>query len=269
MERNYLLLVSCVILLFISGSSCSKEKERFDKIILSKLPGKITYASNYGGHLQGITTDYDDFLFWSHTTQIVKTDLKGTILKIIDVPTHHGDLTFYRNKLYVAVNLGKFNEEPGLADSWIYIYDADDLSFIKKVPVPEVVHGAGGIAIHNNQAMVVGGLPNLPSYIKNIVYEYDLEFNLKKIHFLETGYTRLGIQTAAWFDGFWYFGCYESEQNPEGKVLKARISETGSLVLDDTYDMNMSHGIIGLEKDKFLCSNKSLDHMAMVVTLKH
>jgi len=263
------LLFYCVILMCISSISCSKEKEGFDKYILAQFPEKITYASDYGGHLQGITTDYDDFIFWSHTTQIVKTDLKGAILRIIDVPTHHGDLAFYRNKLYVAVNLGKFNEEPGLADSWIYIYKADDLSFIRKVPIPEVVHGAGGIAIHNNQAMVVGGLPNLSSYMKNIVYQYDLEFNLKRIHYLETGYTRLGIQTAAWFNGFWYFGCYESVQNPEGKVLKVSMSENGRLILADTFDMNMSHGIIGLEKDKFLCSNKSMNHMAMVVTLKH
>jgi hypothetical protein len=84
-------------------------------------------------------------------------------------------------------------------------------------------------------------------YEKNFVYEYDARFNLKKIHELESGPTRLGIQTAAWFKGFWYFGCYASEAHPDGVVLKAEMAANGYLQLVDSYGMDMSYGLIGLQ----------------------
>ncbi len=214
-----------------------------------------------------MTTDYDKYLFWSHTTQVVKTDLEGNVLKTIDVPTHYGDLAYFNRKIYVAVNFGKFNEEPGLSDSWIYVYKASDLSFIEKHPVPEVVHGAGGIAIHNDRAMVVGGLPALPKYTGNFVYEYDMNFNLRRIHILESGYTRLGIQTADWSDGYWYFGCYSSADNPNGKVLKAEMDENDLLKLVAMYDRDMSYGLIGLGEGRFLYSKSSLNRKAAKLSL--
>ena len=257
------------ILLFISFilPNCISESASFNESGLSQLPDTISYSSDYGGHLQGMTTDYDKYLFWSHTTQVVKTDLIGNVLKTIDVPTHYGDLAYYNREVYVAVNFGKFNEEPGLADSWIYVYKASDLSFIEKHPVPEVVHGAGGIAIHNDRAMVVGGLPALPKYTSNFVYEYDMNFNLRRIHILESGYTRLGIQTAAWSGGYWYFGCYSSPDNPNGKVLKAEMDENDRLKLVSMYDLDMSYGLIGLGEDRFLYSNSSLNRKAAKLSL--
>ena len=244
-----------IAILFVS---CTSGPSGFPDSVLLEIPDTITYSSEYGGHLQGITTDYKNYLFWSHTTQVVKTDLKGNVLKTIDVPTHYGDLAWYRNKIYVAVNFGKFNEEPGLADSWIYVYRASDLGFIEKFPVPVVVHGGGGIAIHDDRAMVVGGLPALPKYMSNFVYEYDMNFNLQRTHILESGYTRLGIQTAAWSDGYWYFGCYSSPGNPDGKVLKAELDEEGRLKLVQMYDLDMAYGLIGLGNGRFLYSNSSL-----------
>jgi hypothetical protein len=239
-----------VLALSVFMFSCGKERSAsFDE----RTSDTISYASDYGGHLQGMTTDYRNYIYWSHTTQIVKTDLNGNIVSRIDVPTHHGDLAYYKDRIYVAVNFGKFNEAPGLADSWVHVYRADDLGFIKKYPVPEAVHGAGGIAIHNDVAMVVGGLP--PGNNVNFIYEYDMEFNLKKLHRLPSGYTYLGIQTATWFDGYWYFGCYASPHNPEGKVLKASMNEKGELELAGMYDKDMSYGIIGLKDNLFLCSS--------------
>lgn len=265
MEKNKVnsfLIISTLFFINILLSLCTPTRTQFPDSVLSIIPDTITYSSEYGGHLQGITTDYKNSLFWSHTTQVVKTDLKGSVLKTIDVPTHYGDLAYYNGKVYIAVNFGKFNEEPGLADSWIYVYKASDLGFIEKFPVPEVVHGAGGIAIHDDRAMIVGGLPALPEYVRNFVYEYDLNFHLQRIHILESGYTRLGIQTAAWSDGYWYFGCYSSPDNPNGKVLKTEPDKEGRLKLVKMYDLDMAYGLIGLGNGRFLYSNSSLKRRA-------
>jgi len=232
---------------------------------LSGLPSEIKYAGTYGGHLQGFTTDYKSALYWSHTTQLVKTDFSGKVLIVTDVPSHHGDPDYYGGRVYVAVNLGRFNEEPGLADSWVYIYDAKDLSFIKKYPVPEVVYGAGGIAIHDKKVMIVGGLPASGGYAKNPVYEYNLDFELQKVHWLESGYTYKGIQIATYCNGSWYFGCYgNSEKQVKPVILKAKLVD-GNLSLVKIFDLDYSHGMIGLGGNKWLVSNKAFDKKAKIV----
>ena len=203
----------------------------------------INCPGSYDGHQQGMATDGKNAIFWSHTTQLAKTDMHGNLLKVIDVPSHHGDMDYYDQKVYVAVNLGGFNGN-GQSDSWVYVYDAKDLSFISKHPVPELVFGAGGIAIHNGRFIVVGGLPT--DYQENYVYEYDSNFNFKKRHTIKSGHTAVGIQTAAWFKGYWWFGCYGMPDNP------GLLKTDDSFNLVATYDLNFSFGIIGINGDKFL-----------------
>ena len=176
-------------------------------LLLSNIcKGQVVCPGAYGGHLQGITTDKTNAIYWSFTTHLVKTDLKGELLVKIVVPTHHGDLTFHDEKIYVAVNLGKFNKEAGDAKSWIYVYDSKKLDLISKHNIPEVVHGAGGMDYHKNHFFVVGGLPK--GYKENYVYEYDKEFIFIKKHTIKSGYTLMGIQTACYAQGCWWFGCY-------------------------------------------------------------
>lgn len=42
----------------------------------------------------------------------------------------------------------------------------------------------------------------------NHLYEHDTEFRLLAHHELESGHTHLGIQTATYAEGHWWFGCY-------------------------------------------------------------
>lgn len=250
-------------------SSCSSSyKHRFDESTLKTIPKEIPYPKTYDGHLQGMATNFDNYIFWSHTQQLVKTDLKGNVLEEIDVENHHGDLEYYQGKVYVAVNFGNFNEEPGLADSWVYVYDAKDLAFIEKYPTPEVVHGAGGMAIHNDRVMIVGGLPEKGDYNVNPVYEYDLNLNFVKRHDIESGYTYKGIQTACYFNNYWYFACYGSTRvGVVPKVLKVKENESGDLIFEKSFDLNMSYGMIGLENEEFIISSGDLDKKAIRMKL--
>lgn len=177
----------------------------------------------YPYHLQGVCVG-EGAIYWSFTTVLVKTDLEGTVLKRVPAVNHQGDLCITDGTVYVAVNLGKFNDPEGNADSWVYAYDAEDLSLLAKHEVQEVYHGAGGIGIRDGHFYVVGGLPD--GVEENYVYEYDGGFDFVEKHVIESGHTHLGIQTAAFAHGRWWFGCYgdpaellvtDAEFNMEGR----------------------------------------------------
>ena len=168
---------------------------------------RVNCPGDYKGHLQGIVRDDQGNIFWSFTTVLVKTDSGGKETGRVDVPNHYGDLTFHNGKVYVAVNHGKFNQEPGAADSWVYVHDAATLALLGKHAVPEAVHGAGGMEWHAGKFYVVGGLP--ATHEDNYVYEYTEDFKFVKRHVIESGQTFLGIQTVCrGNDGTWWFGCY-------------------------------------------------------------
>lgn len=201
----------------------------------------------YPQHLQGVCIG-DDSIFWCFTTVLVKTDQAGRVLKQIDVATHHGDLCFHDGKVFVAVNFAKFNRAEGGGDSWIYVYSADDLSLVAKHPVPEVFHGAGGIAYHDGKFIVVGGLP--PAVEENYAYQYDKDFRFMKRHVLKSGYTLMGIQTAAFADGNWWFGCYGKPSS----LLKA----DESLQKVERFEFDCSVGIVPLGEGRFLVGRDSM-----------
>lgn len=205
----------------------------------------VVCEGTYAGHLQGVCTDNESAIYWSFTTTLAKTDRDGQILKQVPVGNHHGDACFHDGKVYVAVNFGRFNDPDGNADSWVYVYDADDLSLVAKHETQQVVHGAGGIAYHDGKFIVVGGLPD--GVEVNYLYEFDSEFNFVKKHLLKSGWTRLGIQTATFADGQWWFGCYGSP-----KIL---------LVVDENfenvkrYEFDCSLGIVPIGKTRFLVAS--------------
>lgn len=195
----------------------------------------------YRHHLQEVCVD-DGAIYWCFTTTLVKTDLKGTVLKQVPVANHHGDLCVHDGKVYVAVNLGRFNRPAGQADSWVYVYNAETLEEIDRHETQEVVHGAGGIAYHDGKFIVIGGLPEGTE--ENYLYEYDESFTFTKRHILPSGYTRLGIQTATFNNDRWWFGCYGSE---------LLVTDT-EFNLKGKYKFNCSLGIEGLPDGRFLAA---------------
>ena len=198
----------------------------------------------YQHHLQGICAD-KDALYWCFTTQLVKTDLSGKLLKKVPVANHHGDLCLHGGKLFVAVNLGKFNDPKGNADSWVYVYDASDLSFVAKHETQEVFHGAGGIGNQNGHFFVVGGLPD--GVEENYVYEYDAKFKFLQKLVVKSGHTHLGIQTATFANNRWWFGCYGTP-----KIL---LVTDASFKPVGRHEYDCSLGIVGLPDGRFLSAS--------------
>ena len=193
----------------------------------------ISCEGIYPQHLQGFCLDEQGTIYWSFTTRLVKTDRQGKVLRQIIVGDHHGDLCHHDGKLYVAVNFGRFNDLQERADSWVYVYNAITPPMVTKHKTPELIYGAGGMAYHDGQFIVIGGLPE--SLQENYLYQYDSSFKFLKKHVLKTGYTNLGIQTAAFIDGDWWFGCYGT------KLLKT----DSSFRLLATYPSSADLGIAG------------------------
>lgn len=201
-----------------------------------------TCEGSYKRHVQGICTDGQGAIYWSWTESIVKTDRQGKILKQVPAPDHQGDLCYVEGKLYVAVNLGKFNQPAGAADSWVFVYDGETLAELARHPVPEVVHGAGGMAHRDGHFFIIGGLP--PGVEENVVYEYDAAFKLVQRHVLASGYTLMGIQTVAYADGAWWFGCY----GKPAVLLRA----DDQFHLTGRWEFNAAVGIAALGQGRFL-----------------
>ena len=209
----------------------------------------VSCEGTYKLHLQGVCTNERDAIYWSWTDVLVKTDAEGRVLQQVKVASHHGDLCHHEGRVYVAVNLGKFNEAPGKADSWVYVYDADTLAEVAKHPVPEVVHGAGGMAFRNGKFYVIGGLP--AEVNENYVYEYDAGFKFQKRHVIASGHTDKGIQTVTFAEGAWWFGCY-------GKpTILLRADE--DFKFSGRWEFNASVGIVGLGNGEFLIGVNTKD----------
>jgi hypothetical protein len=224
--------------------------------------GAAACEGSYPRHLQGICTNDRDAIYWCWTDALVKSDSQGRILKQVPVANHHGDLCYHAGRVYVATNLGKFNRPASEADSWVYVYDGDTLTELAKHPVPELAHGAGGMAYHDGKFILVGGLP--PGVNENYAYEYDASFQFVKRHVIASGYTLMGIQTVAQADGAWWFGCY----GKPAVLLRAddKFQFTGK------WEFNASVGIAPISGGRFLIAQntpvKGKGHAAKVFIAK-
>lgn len=226
-----------LLLLFFTATVCRADDQ--------SLPfADVLCEGDYQHHLQGVCTNDRDVLYWSFTTELVKTDAEGHRLLSVPVANHHGDLCFHDGRIFVAVNLGRFNDPQGNADSWVYVYDADSLKLLVKHSSAEVFHGAGGIGVRDGRFYVVGGLPD--GVEENYVYEYDDRFQFQRRHIIHSGWTKLGIQTATWHDGAWWFGCYGSP-----KIL---LKTDESFRMLGRYEFDASLGIIGVGRNRLLAA---------------
>jgi len=85
-------------------------------------------------------------------------------------------------------------------------------------------------------------------------YEYDPQFMFVKKHVIKSGHTHLGIQTAAFHDGQWWFGCYGGP-----KIL---LVTKADLKMEGRFEFDCSLGIVGIGNGTLLigrgsCSQES------------
>lgn len=247
MSSRSLILFSLLLLFLVSFksdlSTLSKDApEGYKKM------GVVYCEGKYRQHLQGIALG-NNSIYWSLTTELVRTDEKGKFLKKVEVPYHHGDLTHVDGKIYVAVGFGKWNHIDGLADSWVYVYDANDLSEVARHKTSEMVYGAGGIAFHKNRFLVVGRLP--AQVDENYIYEYDRDFKFLKRHTVSSGHTHLGVQTIEFHDRLFWLGCY-------GDTKLITVDENFNVRGKDVFDASL--GIASKSsKELWVSSNSGSD----------
>lgn len=222
--------------------------------------GGVALSGVYAGHLQGVCTNDRDAIYWSMTTSLVKTDTTGAVVRQIPVPGHHGDLCHVDGRIYVAVNLGLFNDPQKRADSWVYVYDAGDLSLLVRHAVPDLVYGAGGVAFGDGRFIVVGGLPE--GAAQNQVYAYGPDFQAAQAITLKTAPTFKGLQTAAYSDGHWWFGCYG---RPEFTEVLIRTDHAFGAA--QVFAFDASTGLVPLDGGAFLVARAACGKESCVARL--
>jgi len=225
--QKFMMIVVSAVVLSLLGQASDAERPG----------GVLRCPGTYEGHLQGIAVDTEGNIYWSFTVALVKTDALGTLLWKSVVPDHHGDLWVDGSTVYAAVNHRAVHGEPGKRDSWIYAYKTDDLSLLWKKKVSEVVSGAGALTKREGHFFIASGRL-LRKSDANYVYEYDEDCTFMKRHLLDSGATLLGIQTMAYIQGTWWFGCYGTP--PE------TLCANENLTFEKRFDYDCSMGIAPL-----------------------
>lgn len=161
----------------------------------------------YPKHLQGIAVDQTS-IYWSYTTELVKTDHDGRVLRKIKVPMHAGDLTVANGKVYVAVEFAPFDNDHGPKQSVIYVYDAQTLAELDRVPLPYVRLAICGMGYHDGRFMLV--FDALKGSGINYLVETDMNFRPLREVQIEMVPTFAGVQAIDFHEGSWWLGCYSS-----------------------------------------------------------
>ena len=111
-----------------------------------------------------------------------------------------------------------------------------------------MTHGAGGISSDGKKLIVVGGLPG--GVQQNYLYEFDFYIQFHRKYVIESRWTLMGIQTAAFAEGRWWFGCYGSPPQ-----LISLDSSFGDLVRSD---FDCSLGLVPMGGGEFLVARDKL-----------
>lgn len=160
----------------------------------------------FRGHLQGIDID-NGKIYFSQTFNLIRTDAKGNIERIIDAEYHHGDICIANGKLYCAVNKGKFNQDPklNLAKNFVYVYDLN-LKCLQIIPINNMPEGLGAIEYYNGKFYLGGGCYKKEKTFK--IFQFSEDFKFEKIYEIPVGNSLLGVQTLARAHGKFWLGCY-------------------------------------------------------------
>ena len=197
------------------------------EIVLQAKPAK--------GHLQDVCFDGKGSVYWAHTREIYKTDLRGRVLAKADVEGHHAGLEVRKGRLYVAVcpmqgtTGGKTTSDCRVT---VGEYDAETLALVK-MHVTDINDRAGSLAILEDGTFLVGCLRPQDIALSQVRFHHlDADFKLIKSHVLDNVPVKLGIEVIKRVGSDFFLNCYGTDK--DGKPLPfdtirvdANFRETG------------------------------------------
>lgn len=185
-------------------------------------------------HCQGVATDGTS-LYWSFTTELVKTDLSGRTSKTYAVKSGHmGDLCVHDGKVYVGVNMRSASDGTRVGDE-VWVLDPEEMKLLKRIPTPQTIWCNNGLEWYGGAFWVVSNGSREVPY--NYVFEYTPDFRFKCCHPIASGQTNLGVQTICFAKGKMLFGCYGGKM-PDGKRLQNCVFSVDPAVLTAKYKNN-------------------------------
>lgn len=156
-------------------------------------------------HLQGVDSD-GEYIFWSFTNLMFKTDLKGNVLSRIEVPSHHGDCCVHDGKLYVSVDLR--TKRP--YERFIYVYDTKKLDYLERIELTTFSDGPDGIVFVDGHFYIAEGKAKNDPQPFSWIFQFTSDFKLVK-KFKIPGIMHYGIQAMTFAHGDFWLGTYSKE----------------------------------------------------------
>ena len=121
---------------------------------------EIVLPGDYPGHLQDVCWDGAQALYWAQTTYLIKTDLKGDIVRQVAVDEHNAGLQLRDGKLYVAVCVLQ-NKTGGKTTPacrvQIDVHDAESLALLETIKT-DINDRSGSLCILDDGSFLVGCL---------------------------------------------------------------------------------------------------------------
>ena len=205
---------------------------------------------SYNFHVQGIDNDEETrTIYHTFTDLIVISDYEGTILvETAYLDVHHlGDPEIVGDYLYAPHSLS-FNT--GSDISHIYKYNKFTLVLEDIFEISDVIYGAGAITYVDGYFYVAGGIGSDLDY--NLIYRYDLQFNLVDTFSVDTGYTFQGIQ-ALYTDGEYIYAGVK-----EGQTYKLRVDEDSITVVEEE-EFPTSYSAFFVNGEQYYCNSRQVD----------
>ncbi|MBP5231602.1 MAG: hypothetical protein ILO68_07715 [Clostridia bacterium] len=209
-------------------------------------------------HMQGFTSDGKrEYMYWSFTDSLVKTNMKGTMICQIHVGGgHFGGLDWHDGKVYVSFM--RYPNPWTYFTDWqafqIYVYDDKDLRLLKIIDLSECVEmkkekrygfqGIDGVAFgrvpgSDEMRMIVAvALETGEEYDHQLFLEVDEETGkIRTVYRIPAGNKVFGIQNLDYEEdtGCYWFTTYDASEpfmeketlycvGPDMKTVRARYA---------------------------------------------
>ena len=186
-------------------------------------------------HMQGFTSDAKhEFMFWSFTDSLVKTNMNGTMICQVHVTGGHlGGLDWHDGKVYVSYM--EFHVPWTYFEDWqgfrIYVFDDRDLRLLKIIDIPECIEmkknktdgfqGIDGVAWgrvpgrEDVRLLTAVALETGEAYSHQMFLEIDEESgHIENIYKIPAGNKVYGIQNLDYEEdtGCYWFTTYDGSQ---------------------------------------------------------